>query len=68
MLRTSAQRIDDDRDWEESIAVLLTLTGNETDVAYDGVPALGVTERFRPDVALLDVGLPKLNGGGTLDG
>jgi hypothetical protein len=60
--------VDDNRASAESFAVLLTLTGNETDVADDGVPALGAAERFRPDVALLDVGLSNLSGGDTLEG
>jgi CheY-like chemotaxis protein len=54
--------VDDNRDSAESLALLLTLTGNETDVAYDGHQAVAAAERFRPDVALLDIGLPKLNG------
>src|SRR5439155_4033543 len=46
----------------ESLVALLKLTGNETHIAYDGVQAVGAAEQFRPDVALVDVGLPKLNG------
>ena len=36
--------------------------GNETETAYDGLEALEVAAAFRPDVALLDIGMPKLNG------
>jgi PAS domain S-box-containing protein len=62
---TTARRIlvvDDNRASAESLVALLELTGNETHIAYDGLQAVGAAERFRPDVALLDVGLPKLNG------
>jgi CheY-like chemotaxis protein len=54
--------VDDNRDSAESLALLLTLAGNETHVAYDGKQALALAERQRPDVILLDIGLPKLNG------
>jgi CheY-like chemotaxis protein len=36
--------------------------GNETQTAHDGVEAPDVAAAFRPDVALLDIGMPKLNG------
>jgi DNA-binding response OmpR family regulator len=42
--------------------MLLRINGHETMVAYDGLEAIAAAERFRPDVALLDIGLPKLNG------
>ena len=38
------------------------LTGNETHTAYDGLEAVEAAATFRPDVVLLDIGLPKLNG------
>ncbi len=41
---------------------LLKLTGNETHTAYDGLEAVEAAATFRPDVVLLDIGLPKLNG------
>ena len=62
---TMARRIlvvDDNRDSAQSLDALLKLTGNDTHVAYDGLQAVGAAEQFRPDVALLDIGLPKLNG------
>jgi len=40
----------------------LKFTGNETYLAYDGLEAVEATEQYRPDVVLLDIGLPKLNG------
>ena len=46
----------------DSLAMLLRLMGNETRTAYDGQEAVDAAEEFRPDVVLLDIGLPKLNG------
>jgi len=60
-----AQRIllaDDNRDSLESLALLLELQGNEVRTAPDGAHAVAEAERFRPDVALLDVGMPRMNG------
>ncbi len=54
--------VDDNRDSAESLAELLALAGNETTVAYDGEAAVEEAARQRPDVILLDIGLPKLNG------
>ena len=54
--------VDDNRDSAESLANLLELTGNEARSAYDGLEALEAAERFMPDLVLLDIGLPKLNG------
>ena len=42
--------------------MLLEEVGHETHLAHDGVEALDVAERVRPDAVLLDIGLPKLNG------
>ena len=64
-LTTTARRIlivDDNRDAAESLAMLLQLTGHETHIAYDGLEAVMAAEAFKPDVALLDIGLPTLNG------
>ena len=36
--------------------------GHQAQIAYDGVSALQAARDFRPDVVLLDIGLPKLNG------
>jgi PAS domain S-box-containing protein len=53
---------DDLRDAADSLAVLLRLSGHDVETAYDGEEALAKAERVRPDVALLDIGMPKLNG------
>ena len=41
---------------------MLQMTGNETRTAYDGVEAVEAAATFQPEVVLLDIGLPKLNG------
>ena len=53
---------DDNRDAAASLATLLSLDGHEITVANDGRLALTVAEEFRPHVALLDIGMPMLNG------
>ena len=54
--------VDDNVDAAESLATLLTMMGNETKTAHDGLEALKVAAVFRPDVILLDIGMPKLDG------
>lgn len=54
--------VDDNVDAAESLTVLLNLTGNETRTAYDGLEAVAAAATFRPDMILLDIGLPELNG------
>jgi CheY-like chemotaxis protein/two-component sensor histidine kinase len=64
-LDTPARRIlvvDDNRDSADSIATLLQLSGHRTMTVHDGMEAVEATERFRPEVVLLDVGLPKISG------
>jgi len=62
---TTARRIlvvDDNRDAAGSLAMLLQIIGHETHTAHDGLEAVEAAERLRPDVVLLDIGLPQLNG------
>ena len=54
--------VDDNRDSADSLAMLLEITGNETYVAHDGVEAVEAIETHRPEVVLLDIGLPRLDG------
>ncbi|HEV3263804.1 MAG TPA: ATP-binding protein, partial [Gemmataceae bacterium] len=54
--------VDDNRDSADSLVMLLRLMGNDTRTAYDGQQGVDVAGEFRPDVALLDIGLPKLDG------
>jgi signal transduction histidine kinase len=53
---------DDNSDARESLATLLSLSGHEVYRAEDGSDALRAAERCRPDVALLDIGMPFANG------
>src|SRR5262249_9548608 len=54
--------VDDNRDGVDSLGMMLRLMGNDIRTAYDGEEAVAVAGEFRPDVVLLDIGLPKLNG------
>jgi PAS domain S-box-containing protein len=54
--------VDDNKDSADSLAMLLELTGHEVYTAHDGHSALDAAEQRRPDVVLLDIGLPALNG------
>jgi CheY-like chemotaxis protein len=54
--------VDDNEDSAQSLAMLLQTEGHETFTAHDGVSAIQSAEEHRPDVVLLDVGLPKLSG------
>ena len=53
---------DDNRDSAQSLALLLKLMGHETHTAMDGVEAVEAAETLHPDVVLLDIGMPRLNG------
>ena len=54
--------VDDNRDAADSLGMLLRMMGNEVHTAYDGLEAVGAAAAFQPDVVLLDLGLPKLDG------
>jgi len=54
--------VDDNEDAAETLAMLLSIAGNEVVTAYDGLSAVEKAVEFVPDVVLLDIGLPKLNG------
>jgi signal transduction histidine kinase len=54
--------VDDERLSAASLGKLLEIAGHEIRTAHDGLEALGMADEFRPDVVLLDIGLPKLNG------
>jgi PAS domain S-box-containing protein len=53
---------DDNSDAAESLAMLIHLDGHEVTVGSNGIQALELIDRFRPDVALLDIGMPGLDG------
>jgi CheY-like chemotaxis protein len=54
--------VDDNRDSAASLGMLLQLLGNDIRTAHDGLEALGMASDFRPEVVILDIGLPKMNG------
>ena len=54
--------VDDNVDSAESLALLLSMGGHETQVAHDGAAAMDAAAQFLPDVMLLDLGLPKIDG------
>ncbi len=54
--------VDYNRDAATSLAMMLKLMGNEAKTAHDGFEALDVGAVFRPDLIVLDIGMPRLNG------
>ncbi len=54
--------MDDNQDGAEMIAGLLSHSGHDVRVAYDASRALAIGDTFRPEVAILDIGLPVMDG------
>jgi signal transduction histidine kinase len=54
--------VDDNRDAAETLAMMLRLEGNEVSTAFDGESAIAVTAQFNPEVVLMDLGMPKVDG------
>jgi len=54
--------VDDNRDSADSMAAFLRLLGHEVQTASDGIEAIEAAERFQPDIILMDIGMPRLNG------
>jgi CheY-like chemotaxis protein len=54
--------VDDNHDSADSLAMVLRLSGHDVHTAYDGLDAVADAARLQPDVILLDIGLPGLNG------
>lgn len=54
--------VDDNGDALASLSRLVTLMGNEVRQAHDGLEALEIGRSFRPDIVLMDLGMPNLNG------
>ncbi|APR34349.1 response regulator [Paraburkholderia sp. SOS3] len=54
--------VDDSVDGAESMSVLLEMLGHEVRVVYDGASALSAAPEFKPEVVILDIGLPDLDG------
>jgi CheY-like chemotaxis protein len=54
--------VDDNRDGAASLADMLRLLGDDVRTAHDGLQAVEEAGRFRPEVILMDIGMPRLNG------
>jgi CheY-like chemotaxis protein len=54
--------VDDNRDAADTLALLLELMGHDIRTAHDGPQALKAAEEFLPEIVLLDIGLPGMNG------
>ena len=54
--------VDDNHDSADSMAMLLDMLGCEVEVSYGGAAALTLAEEFRPDVCLLDLTMPGMDG------
>ena len=63
--RIASQRIlvaDDNRDAAEALSLQLQLAGHDVRTAHDGIEALTVAKTFDPEIVLLDIGMPKMDG------
>lgn len=54
--------VDDNRDSADSTGLLLVLWGHQVRVVYDGPSALRAAAEYRPDVCLIDIGMPGMDG------
>jgi CheY-like chemotaxis protein len=54
--------VDDNDAYVESLSLLVEMLGHEVRTAPDGGAALDVAAEFRPDVVLMDIGMPGMNG------
>jgi CheY-like chemotaxis protein len=54
--------VDDNEDSADSLATLLRMLGHDARVAYDGATAVQTAREFVPEIAILDIGLPKMSG------
>lgn len=54
--------VDDNRDAADSLAMLLGIMGHEVRTAYDGAAGVAAAADFRPELILLDLGMPKMGG------
>jgi CheY-like chemotaxis protein len=54
--------VDDNADAAHTLAIILEMMGHITEVAGDGLEAIATAEKFLPEVVLMDIGMPRLNG------
>jgi signal transduction histidine kinase/CheY-like chemotaxis protein len=65
VVRRKVLVVDDNRDSAISLSMLLELDGHDVRRAFDGLEALEIADEFRPEVTLLDIGMPRLDGYGA---
>ena len=61
-VRTRILVADDNQDAAQTLAAMLDLHGHDVRIARDGLEALQIAEDFRPQIALLDIGMPNMDG------
>jgi CheY-like chemotaxis protein len=54
--------VDDNRDAADSLVLLLKMKGHDAHAAYSGPAAVGLADREKPEVVLLDIGMPEMSG------
>jgi PAS domain S-box-containing protein len=54
--------VDDSHDSADSLTLVLQVNGHDVHTAYEGERAILMAQQFRPDVALIDLGMPKVDG------
>src|ERR1019366_1291631 len=58
--------VDDDRDGADTLGMVVEELGNQVHVTYGGTQALGVATAFRPDLMLIDLAMPHIDGCGLV--
>jgi CheY-like chemotaxis protein len=58
--------VDDDRDGADTLGMVVEELGNQVNVAYGGTQALDVASAFRPDLMLIDLEMPQIDGCGLV--
>jgi CheY-like chemotaxis protein len=61
-LQCRVEVVDDNRDSADSLSMALAAMGAEVRTAYDGAEAIAVAEEFRPDMIVMDIGMPRMDG------
>jgi CheY-like chemotaxis protein len=54
--------VDDNRDFADSLGAMLGMAGHEVRISYDGPEAIAAARMWQPEIVLLDIGLPQMNG------
>ncbi len=54
--------VDDNHDAADTLSMLLEALGQQTTTVYDGASAVAQAQKFKPDLVLLDIGMPRMSG------